>query len=60
MPKIVTEADRQQKRRSILDAAAAEIARYDYDRANINTIAERAAIGRGTIYLYFDSDISPG
>lgn len=55
MPKIVTEADRQQKRRAILDAAAAEIARYGYDRANINTIAERAGIGRGTIYLYFNS-----
>src|SRR5690349_6540720 len=55
MPKIVTEAERQQKRRVILDAAAAEIARYGYDRANINTIAEHAGIGRGTIYLYFDS-----
>ena len=55
MPKIVTEADRQQKRLAILDAAAAEIARYGYDRANINTIAEHAGIGRGTIYLYFDS-----
>lgn len=55
MPKIVTEADRQQKRQAILDVAAAEIARYGYDRANINTIAERAGIGRGTIYLYFDS-----
>ena len=55
MPKIVTETERQQKRRAILDAAAAEIARCGYDRANINTIAERAGIGRGTIYLYFDS-----
>lgn len=55
MPKIVTAAEREQKRRVILDAAAAEIARYGYDRANINTIAERAGIGRGTIYLYFDS-----
>ncbi|HEY7340516.1 MAG TPA: TetR/AcrR family transcriptional regulator [Ktedonobacterales bacterium] len=55
MPKIVTEAERQQKRRAILDAAATEIARYGYDRANINTIAERAGIGRGTVYLYFDS-----
>lgn len=55
MPKIVTEAEREQKRRVILDAAAAEIARYGYDRANVNTIAERAGIGRGTIYLYFDS-----
>jgi AcrR family transcriptional regulator len=55
MPKIVTEADRQQKRQTILDAAAAEIARYGYDQANINTIAEHAGMGRGTIYLYFDS-----
>jgi AcrR family transcriptional regulator len=55
MPKIVTEADRAQKRQAILDAAAAEIARYGYDRANINTIAEHAGIGRGTIYLYFES-----
>ncbi|PWT74885.1 MAG: hypothetical protein C5B60_06170 [Chloroflexi bacterium] len=55
MPKLVTEVERQQKRRSILDAAAAEIARFGFDRANINTIAERAGIGRGTIYLYFDS-----
>jgi AcrR family transcriptional regulator len=55
MPKIVTEADRAQKRQAILDVAAAEIARYGYDRANINTIAEHAGIGRGTIYLYFDS-----
>lgn len=57
MPKIVTETERLQKRRMILDAAAAEIARYGYDRANINTIAERAGIGRGTIYLYFDSKV---
>jgi AcrR family transcriptional regulator len=55
MPKIVTKVERQQKRQAILDAAAAEIARYGYDRANINTIAERAGIGRGTIYLYFTS-----
>jgi AcrR family transcriptional regulator len=55
MPKLVTETERQQKRRAILDAAAAEIARFGYDRANINTIAERAGIGRGTIYLYFSS-----
>lgn len=26
-----------------------------YDRANINTIAENAGMGRGTIYLYFAS-----
>jgi AcrR family transcriptional regulator len=55
MPKLVTEIERQEKRRAILDSAAAEIAHFGFDRANINTIAERAGIGRGTIYLYFDS-----
>ncbi len=55
MPKVVTPDERERKRRAILDVAAAEIARHGYDRANINTIAERAGIGRGTIYLYFAS-----
>lgn len=55
MPKVVTPDDRERKRQAILDAAAAEIAQHGYDRANINTIAERAGIGRGTIYLYFTS-----
>jgi AcrR family transcriptional regulator len=55
MPKVVTPDDRERKRQAILDAAAAEIAQHGYDRANINTIAERAGIGRGTIYLYFAS-----
>ena len=55
MPKIVTDDDRANKRRAILDAAATEIATFGYERANINAIAERAGIGRGTIYLYFES-----
>lgn len=55
MPKLVSFEERQQKQHAILDAAAAEIATYGYDRANINVIAERAGIGRGTIYLYFAS-----
>ncbi len=55
MPKLVNDAERSRKRQAILDAAATEIARFGYDRANINTIAERAGIGRGTIYLYFES-----
>jgi AcrR family transcriptional regulator len=55
MPKVVTPDERERKRRAILDAAAAEIAQHGHDRANINTIAERAGIGRGTIYLYFAS-----
>lgn len=55
MPKVVSAEERLRKRRTILDAAAAEIARFGYERANINTIAEQAGIGRGTIYLYFES-----
>lgn len=26
-----------------------------FDQANINTIAEQAGIGKGTIYLYFEN-----
>ncbi len=55
MPRTISDDDRARKRQSILDAAAYEIARLGYERANINTIAERAGIGRGTIYLYFTS-----
>jgi hypothetical protein len=32
-----------------------EFARLGFDQANINTIAELAGIGKGTIYLYFEN-----
>ena len=53
MPKIVDEQMREATRRHIIHQAASEFARLGFDQANINTIAEQAGIGKGTIYLYF-------
>ena len=53
MPKIVDEQMRETTRRHIIQIAAKEFARLGFDQANINTIAELAGIGKGTIYLYF-------
>lgn len=53
MPKIVNEQMREATRRRIIREAASEFARSGFDQANINTIAEQAGIGKGTIYLYF-------
>lgn len=55
MPKIVDEQMRETTRRHILRMAAGEFARLGFDQANINTIAELAGIGKGTIYLYFQN-----
>jgi AcrR family transcriptional regulator len=41
------------KRGRIFRNAAAEFARYGYHKANVNSIAQRAGIGKGSIYLYF-------
>lgn len=55
MPKIVDEQAREATRQRILREAAHEFARLGFDQANINVIAERAGIGKGTIYLYFEN-----
>jgi AcrR family transcriptional regulator len=39
----------------LLRVAASEFAQLGFEQANINTIAERAGLGKGTVYLYFDS-----
>lgn len=54
VPKIVDEHMREATRRHILQVAAREFARLGFDQANINTIADLASIGKGTIYLYFE------
>lgn len=46
---------REEKRRRILKTAAREFVSKGYGGANINVIAERSGIGKGTIYLYFES-----
>jgi len=55
MPKVVDEQMREATRRRIIHEAASEFARLGFDQANINTIAELAGIGKGTIYLYFEN-----
>jgi AcrR family transcriptional regulator len=55
MPKIVDEQMREATRARIIAVAASEFARLGFDQANINVIAERAEIGKGTIYLYFEN-----
>lgn len=55
MPKVVDEHMREATRRRIISEAASEFASLGFDQANINTIAEQAGIGKGTIYLYFEN-----
>ena len=55
MPKIVDEQTREATRQRIIHEAAGEFARLGFEQANINTIAELAGIGKGTIYLYFEN-----
>ncbi len=47
--------DLEAKRRMILKVAAREFVSKGYNGANINVIAEKSGIGKGTIYLYFPS-----
>ena len=43
------------KRQAILDAAIYTFARKGFHATRISDVAERAGIGKGTVYLYFDS-----
>lgn len=52
MPKIV---DREEMRTSILDAAMSVFVSKGYHRASISNVAMAAGLGKGTLYLYFDS-----
>jgi AcrR family transcriptional regulator len=55
MPKVVDDQTREATRQRIIREAASEFARLGFEQANINTIAEQAGIGKGTIYLYFEN-----
>jgi AcrR family transcriptional regulator len=55
MPKVVDNQAREATRQRIIREAASEFARLGFEQANINTIAEQAGIGKGTIYLYFEN-----
>lgn len=53
MPKEALDRIDEKKRTRIFRTAAAEFARHGFHKANINSIAQRAGIGKGSIYLYF-------
>jgi AcrR family transcriptional regulator len=51
-PKIV---DKEARRRDTLAAAATVFAKFGYQRATIDQIAEAAGVAKGSVYLSFDS-----
>jgi len=52
MPKVV---DKEEMRRSIIAAAMNVYVAKGYHAANISDVAKEAGVGKGTIYLYFES-----
>ncbi len=55
MPRSTDPQARQATSERLLRVAASEFAQVGFEQANINVIAERAGLGKGTIYLYFPS-----
>lgn len=49
------ERERQIREEAILDAAEAIIQENSFDGATMDAIAERAGVGKGTLYLHFKS-----
>lgn len=52
---VVLDPQKRERRHQILEAAKHVFAEAGYHGASINAIIERAAIARGTFYLYFES-----
>jgi AcrR family transcriptional regulator len=44
-----------EKYRRLLEIAAGEFARVGFERSSVDTIAELAGVGKGTVYLYFEN-----
>ena len=51
--RVASPSQHEAKRQHMLTVAASEFARLGYDQANINTIADLAEVGKGTMYRYF-------
>jgi AcrR family transcriptional regulator len=49
------ELERARRKQEILRAARAVFAQDGYNRATVDAIARRADLGKGTLYLYFDT-----
>lgn len=48
-------SERPERYEAILQAACAEFAQCGFERGNVNAIAEKAGISKGTVYNYADS-----
>ena len=46
-------SERRERAHRILDAAAVLIARWGYNKTNVEDIAKQAGVGKGTIYLHW-------
>lgn len=55
MPRAFSEAERQRIRAALIDAAREHFGRYGYRKANVADIAHDVGIGKGSVYLFFDS-----
>jgi AcrR family transcriptional regulator len=49
------EREKQQRRRSILQAAREMFFENGFHHATVDSVAERAEVSKGTVYLYFES-----
>jgi len=49
------EREKEERRRSILHAARTVFLEEGFHRATVDSIAERAEVSKGTVYLYFES-----
>ena len=49
------ELERARRKQEILQAARAVFAQDGYNRATVAAVARRAELGKGTLYLYFDT-----
>jgi len=47
--------ERPERYQAILQAACAEFAQHGYERGNVNEIAEKVGVAKGTLYNYADS-----
>src|SRR5215472_6035595 len=48
----ITAEDRERLRQLILECALREFAQKGYENTSIDTVAERAGVGKGTVYRY--------
>lgn len=49
------QSPRERVRQRLMDVAGEHFARFGYRRARVGDIAHDAGVGKGTLYLYFDS-----